>query len=332
MSELLIKNKEEHKFDLGKDPSTRSIDELFEKGYIAIDKDSGPTSHQTTDYLKKVLNASKAGHSGTLDPKVTGVLLIGLGRATRLMEYMLKSNKEYVCLMYVHKDITREKLDDAIKKFTGEITQLPPVISAVKREPRKRTIYYIDLLDFDESKNVLFKVGCQHGTYIRKLCSDMGEYLGVGAHMKELRRTKAGPISENDNCISLDELRNLFQLYNEAKEDEKGIYETELRKYLRPMEETLKDYKKIHVLDSAVNSISHGCDLAIPGVFKLEDNIEMGDEVAIMTQKGELVAMGTSMLDSKDVMKKNKGLFVRVSKVFIEDDYYPAYSEFIKEN
>jgi len=325
--DLLIKRNEKTNSKFGKNPYERTIEELFEKGVIVLDKDSGPTSHLTTDSLKKVLNTTKAGHSGTLDPKVTGILVIGLGRATRLMEYMLKSNKEYVCLMYVHKEVSEDKIKEALKKFTGKIMQLPPIVSAVKRELREREIYYIKLLSID-GQNVLFRVGCQHGTYMRKLCTDIGEYLGTNAHMKELRRTKAGPFTEEDNSITLDKLRNLYELYNESKGAEKEVVEKELRKYVRPMEETLKDFKKVYVRDNAVDSIAHGADLAIPGIASLDDGIELGEEIAMMTQKNELIGMGMAFLRSKDVIKKRKGAFVKTNKVFMDIGVYPRVWDF----
>jgi H/ACA ribonucleoprotein complex subunit 4 len=160
----------------------------------------------------------------------------------------------------------------------------------------------------------------------------MGEYLGIGAHMKELRRTKAGPIREEDNIISLDKLRNLYELYKETNDDkEKKIFEKELKKYIRPMEELLKDIKKIYLKDSTINSISHGGDLAIPGIYAFDENIELGEEVALMSGKGELVAMGISMLSSKEIEKKSKGFLCKVNKVFIEPDIYPKINNFQKK-
>ncbi len=326
---LLIKKNEKTSLKYGKNPYERTFKELLNTGIVVVDKDSGPTSHQATDNLKQILRVGKAGHSGTLDPKVTGVLVVGIEKATRLMEYMLKSDKEYVCLMYVHKPVSEKQLNDAFKKFTGKIMQTPPIVSAVKREEREREVYSIELLDTDKgNQEVLFRIRCQHGTYIRKICSDMGDYLGVGAHMKELRRTKAGPFKEDEHIISLDKLRNLLDLHDDTKEKQ---YEEELRKYILPMEEALEDFKKVYIRDSAVDSICHGADLAIPGVAKLEKDIEMGEEVVLMTLKGELVGMGMSFLTSDEVMKKKKGAFVKISKVFMDVDTYPKRWTFEKD-
>ena len=206
----------------GKNPSNRTLKERFDKGAIIIDKDAGPTSHMVSDMVKEILPVKKCGHSGTLDPQVTGVLLVGLGRATRLMEYMLTSNKEYICLCFFHKPVSDDDLKKVFTAFEGEIDQLPPVVSAVKREKRKRTIYELEILGSEQNNQyVLFRVSCQHGTYIRKLCTDMGSYLRVNAKMVELRRTKAGPLHETNGAISLDKLRNLYELYLEEKDEKK---------------------------------------------------------------------------------------------------------------
>ncbi len=328
---LLVKFSEKPLKNSGKFVGERSFLELLDNSFIIIDKDAGYTSHQTADFLKKILNVEKAGHSGTLDPNVTGVLVCGINKATRLMEYMLKSNKEYVCLMYVHKETSIENIKDAFKKFTGKIMQMPPVVSAVKRELREREIYYINLIDFDETcQNILFRVGCQHGTYIRKLCSDIGEYIEKGAHMKELRRTKAGPFTENDSIISLDKLRNLYELYI-LNDSNKDFYEKQLRNYIRPVEELLKDYKKVYVRNSAVDRICHGSDLAIPGVSMLENNIDIGETVAMFTLKEELIGIGIAFMTSQNVIKKDKGAFVKTKKVLMNVGTYPCVWNFSED-
>ncbi len=324
---LITKFDEKPSLKYGIEPENRTISQLLEHGYVNVDKHAGPTSHEVTDMLKRILEIEKAGHSGTLDPQVTGVLLCGLGKATRLMEFMLKSNKEYVCLLYLHKPVTDKQLDLAVKNFTGKIKQTPPIKSAVKRQERERTIYSIKVLSKKkDNQYVLMRVACEHGTYMRSLCHDMGQFLGIGGQMVELRRTKAGPITENDNIISLDKLNNLLELY---KKDKK--YEKELRKYLRPQEELLSDFKKIYARDSAVNSLSHGSDLAIPGIAKFEEGIELGETIAVLTLRGELVAMGTSYMSSKDIAKKKKGAVVKTHKVFIEKDSYPKMWKFGEE-
>ncbi len=323
-NKILVKCKEKTNDKFGKKPSKRTITELFDRGIINVDKDAGPTSQTVVTNVKCILSIDKAGHSGTLDPQVTGILLVGLGKATRLMEYMLKSPKEYVCLLYLHKEVDEKTIRNIFKKFTGKIMQTPPIVSAVKRQEREREIYENEILEIHEDKkHVLFRVLCQHGTYIRKLCVDMADSMGTKGQMLELRRTKAGPLREENDSISLDKLRNLYELY---KKDKK--YESELRKYIKPMEIVLKDFKKVYARDSAVNSLCFGSDLAIPGVSELDEGIELGEEVAILSLKGELIAMGTAFLTSKDVMKKNKGAFVKTHKVFMDPGTYPETWKF----
>lgn len=166
---VLVKKQAKANPDMGCDPNKRTIPELIKYGIVNIDKPKGPTSHQVSSYVQKILGVSKAGHSGTLDPRVTGVLPIALAQATKTTQTLLKAGKEYVCIMHLHKAVDEKKIRAAIKSFIGEITQLPPIKSAVKREERQRTIYYIKVIEID-GQDVLFKVGCQAGTYIRKLC------------------------------------------------------------------------------------------------------------------------------------------------------------------
>ncbi len=181
----------------GRPPETRPIEELLETGVICIDKPAGPTSHQVAEIVKNILGAKKTGHAGTLDPIVTGLLVIGINEGTKILKAQLEAPKEYVCLMRVHKEPTNSEVKNVLKEFTGPIFQRPPVRAAVSRVLRVREIYENKLLEHEE-KNVLFKASCEAGTYIRRLCHDMGLALGSGAHMQQLRRVKSGAFSEKD--------------------------------------------------------------------------------------------------------------------------------------
>ena len=128
----------------------KSVEELLEFGIINIDKPSGPTSFDISDYIRKKLGIKKTSHFGTLDPKVTGVLPIALNRACKLTGFFLGENKEYVGIMRIHKDISLKEIEKAVKKeFTGKITQLPPVKSRVKRQERVREIKSFKILEKD---------------------------------------------------------------------------------------------------------------------------------------------------------------------------------------
>lgn len=207
----------------------KEIKKLLEFSILNIDKPSGPTSFNISDFVRKTLNLRKTSHFGTLDPKVTGVLPIALNRACKLTGFFLGEDKEYVGVMRIHEDISLEKIKDMIKrKFTGKIKQTPPVKSRVKRQEREREIKNFEILE-KEGKDVLFKTNVQGGTYIRKLIDDLGKELGIGAHMLELRRTRAGIFSEEDKSFI-----NLYDL-EKIKDNE-----DELRKILIPAEEALK--------------------------------------------------------------------------------------------
>jgi len=299
--------------DKGKKPEDRSVNELLDYGIVVIDKPKGPTTHQVADYVKKILNIKKCGHSGSLDPGVTGVVVIGLGRSTKVVHNLLRAGKEYVCIMHIHKPLAEDEIRKAINSFRGEIRQLPPVKSSVKRQERTRKIYYIDILELD-GQDVFFKVGCEAGTYIRKLCHDIGKKLRVGAHMAELRRTKVGNLDES-LAATLQDLSDAHAFYAEG--DEK-----ELKKILLPMEKAVGHLPKIDVTDTTVDSLCHGATLNVPGISKLDDEILKGDQVAVMTLKGELIMTGIAQMTSGQIMKEQKGIAVKPERVFMEPGVY----------
>ncbi len=298
-------------------PEERTTEELLHNGIVNIDKPSGPTSHQVTAYVKEILGLKKAGHSGTLDPRVTGVLPIGLDKATKAMHLLLTAGKEYIAIMHLHKELDYEVLEKTLMSFVGKIKQLPPVKSAVKRAYRTRTVYYIRILEVDD-KDVLFKVGVEAGTYIRKLIHDFGIRVGVGAHMTGLRRTKAGPFNE-ENIFTLQDLRDAFYYYKEEDNDKF------LRKIIQPVEKAVTHLPKIWVLDSAVDSICHGANLNVPGISKLNSGINKGDVIAIMTLKDELIAYGIAQLNTKEMLGE-KGVAVKPERVFMQPNTYPKYN------
>ena len=299
--------------NLGEDPNNRTIQKLIQYGIVNIDKPKGPTSHQVSDYVQKILNISKSGHSGTLDPAVTGVLPIALGKATRIVQTLLPAGKEYVCIMHVHREISENKIKKVFRNYQGTIMQLPPIKSAIKRQLRKRTIYYLEILEID-GKDILFRVGCEAGTYIRKLVHDMGKSLNAGAHMAELRRTKAGCFDES-TLYTLNELADAYHYYKNGNEKF-------LRKIIQPIENAVTHLQKVWVNDTAVKAVVHGRDLAIPGISKLHNSINPEDMIAVMTLKNELIAIGTAKETSVKITEKNKGIAVEINKVFMEESLY----------
>lgn len=312
---ILVKKESLTSAKFGKPPDARTVEELLMYGIVNIDKPSGPTSHQVSAYVKKILIINKAGHSGTLDPKVTGVLPIALGKATKVVQTLLKAGKEYVCLMHLHKPVAEFKLYKVFEEFTGRIRQLPPIKSSVKRRWRFRKVYYSDVLEVKD-QDVLFRVGCQAGTYIRKLTHDIGQSLQVGAHMSELRRTKAGPFDET-NLYTLQDLADAFHYYKTEK-NEKFI-----RAIIQPMENAVQHLPKIYVMDTTVDTLCHGASLGIPGIAKLDSDIVKDEMVAIFTLKNELICLGVAKATSKEIMEKEHGLAAVTEKVVMEPGTYP---------
>ena len=299
---------EEDKGNLGVEPNKRKINEYLKYGIINLDKPSGPTSHQVSYWVKEILNLKKVGHGGTLDPKVTGILPILLEKSTKIEKTLQKGGKEYITLMHIHCDLDKDKIIKKIKKFVGDIIQIPPIKSHVKRVPRKRRIYYLDILEID-GRDVLFKVGVEGGTYIRKLCHDIGLALGCGAHMAELRRTKSAGLNENDHLVTLQDVEDAYAFFKEGNEKF-------LRYVVQPVENIIF-IPKIWVFDEVINRIIHGSPLFIPGISKFE-KFNRDEDIAIMSLKGELIGIGKSVVDWNVLLKKKKGLAVKTDAVLKE--------------
>ena len=317
MDDYLIKSKSKTNPDYGCDPYERPIEEHISKGVINLDKPSGPSSHEVDSWVKRILHVNKTGHGGTLDPKVTGVLPIGIDAATRVSQLLLPAGKEYVCLMTMHKEMPEDQIYEIFDQFTGKIYQTPPVKSAVKRELRVRTIYYATIYEI-KGKDVLFRVGCEAGTYIRTLCHDIGEALGCGAHMAELRRTRAGPFNErNGDLVNLHDLTDAYHFWVEDGD------ESYLRNAIKPMEVAADHLPQIFIKDSAVEAICQGAKLAAGGISMLSKGIKRGDLVAIKSLKGELVASGIALASTEEIMNADSGLVVNTNKVFMQPGVYP---------
>ena len=313
---LLVKAEEETDLSFGCKPQDRSPEDYTRFGVINLDKPSGPSSHEVTAWVKRLLGLTHAGHGGTLDPKVTGILPVTLEEATKVVQALLLSGKEYVCVMRLHRDSSETSVKSAFEEFTGPIYQLPPVRASVKRQLRIRKIYYLNLLE-TSNKNVLFQVGCEAGTYIRKLCYDMGEALGVGAHMQELRRTRAGPFTENNSLVTLHDVAYYQDLWQQTKDA------STLRRFVQPMEKALDPLPKIIIRDSAIDAICHGANLAAPGVLALDSDIKPKDTVAVMTQKGEAVALARATVSAEEALELNRGIITKTARVLMPRGVYP---------
>jgi H/ACA ribonucleoprotein complex subunit 4 len=313
---LVVKAEEGTDLRYGHKPQERPIQDYVRSGVINLDKPSGPSSHEVSAWAKRILKVGHAGHGGTLDPKVTGVLPIALEEATKVVQALLLSGKEYVCVMRLHGEASGDHVKAVLDEFQGTIYQRPPLRASVRHQLRTRKIYYLDLLEI-EGKNVLFKVGCEGGTYIRKLCYDLGEALGCGAHMQELRRTRAGPFTENEGLVSLYDVSYFFDLWKE-KGDEKALH-----RFIFPMESALTLLPRVFIRDSAVAALCHGANLAAPGVLSLDADVRPGDAVAIFTQKGEAVAWARALMKTEEVLAIDHGLVAEVQRVLMPRGTYP---------
>jgi H/ACA ribonucleoprotein complex subunit 4 len=218
--------------------------------------------------------------------------------------------------MRLHSDIPQNRVEKVLDEFQGPLYQRPPVRSSVKRRLRIRTVYYNRFMEMNE-RNVLFKVGCEAGTYIRKLCYDIGEVLGCGAHMQELRRTRVGPFIEDESLVTLHDISYLFSQWQETKDA------TILRKFVYPMEKALQLMPKINVRDSAVDALCHGAHLTAPGVLSLESGIKIGDTVAVFTQKGEAVTIAEAAVSSENMLKMDHGFVAKTKRVMMPRGMYP---------
>jgi H/ACA ribonucleoprotein complex subunit 4 len=315
--EIRVKAEDTTNPKYGHKPSERPAAEYIRYGVINLDKPAGPTSHEVAAWTKKIMHLKSIGHGGTLDPKVTGVLPVTLEDSTKIVQALLNSGKEYVCVMKLHGDAQETRVKQVLDEFQDQIYQRPPLRSSVKRQLRTRRIYYIDFFEVN-GRNVLFKVGCEGGTYIRKLCYDIGEILGVGAHMQELRRTRAGPFVETSSSrVTLHDVAYWFGEWEEKK-DEKILH-----KIIQPMETALALIPKIVVRDSAVDAVCHGANLTAPGIISAETGIQKDSLIAVLTLKGEAVALAQAVLSTDEIVDLRHGTVATLQRVVMPRGTYP---------
>ena len=247
---------------------------------------------------------------------MTGILPTALEEATKVVQALLLTGKEYICVMKLHAQVSEDRIRAVLGEFHGAIYQRPPIRASVKRRLRTRKIYYLNFLETD-GRNVLFKVGCEAGTYIRKLCYDVGEALGCGAHMQELRRTRVGPFVEDEGLVTLHDVSYMFAQWQETKD------ENLLRKFICPMEKSLELLPQIYIRDSAVGAVCHGAHLAAPGILSLDTKIKPNDAVAIFTQKGEAVALSKALESTEKILEMDHGIVAKTQRVLMPRGVYP---------
>ena len=314
MSDLLVLH-ETPESKHGTRPEDRTLEERIRLGVAIVDKPQGPTSHQVSAWVRDMFGVPKAGHSGTLDPHVTGVLPVALADATRVIDAVLEGDKEYVGVMQLHQDLDERRVRAMMERFVGDIYQVPPVRSAVRREQRVRRIEELEPLEIS-GRNVLFRVRCESGTYIRTLCSDLGEALGVGANMVDLRRTRTATFTESQ-AHPLNAFRDALVYWHDERD------EGPLRGLLQPVESLLAHLPQLVVKETAVDAICHGANVHVPGVAKLSQNIRRNHVLGVFTAKGEAIALAKAMMTSDDIVVAKSGVAADVSRVLMNPGTYP---------
>lgn len=319
-ADKVVLNEEPSDARFGFHPEKRPLSEHLSYGLILLDKPPGPTSHEAVAWVRRIAGLEKAGHSGTLDPLVTGVLPVGLGEATKALSILLLGPKEYIAVARLHSSLPETVVEKVVEEFGGEIGseiyQRPPQRSSVKRVTRTRWIYKLEIVE-RTGNLLLLRVLCQAGTYIRKLIYDIGEVLGCGGTMVELRRVMVTPFTEEDSLTTLHELYDAFQTYRESGDESK------LRRLVIPVERAFGHMKAVVVRDSAVDSVCHGAQLAIPGIVSLSRAINRDDLVGLFTGKGEIVAISQAKMSSRDIESSEKGIAFVTRRVIMKSGTYP---------
>jgi len=304
----------------GSSPLRRELSEYIKSGFINLDKPSNPSSHEVVAWIKRILRVEKTGHSGTLDPKTTGCLIVCVERATRLVKSQQAAGKEYISVFKLHAPVAGgvKTVKQGLEKLKGALFQRPPLISAVKRQLRVRTVYDSLLCDYDESRNMgVFWVKCEAGSYIRTMCVHLGLVLGVGGQMLELRRNRSGNMSEMDDTSTLHDVLDAQWIYDNHKD------ETYLRRVVKPLEGLLVKHKRIIMKDSSVNAVCYGAKVLLPGILRYDDNIEINEEIVIVTTKGEAVALAIALMTTATIASCDHGIVAKLKRVIMERDTYP---------
>lgn len=319
-SKLNVKCNKYTPIPMGSNPSKRQLTEYLKYGIINLDKPANPSSHEIVAWVKRILKVDKTGHSGTLDPKVTGCLIVCINRATRLAKAQQAAGKEYVAVLKLDggQQINKEAIEKAMVCLKGPIFQKPPAVAAVKRQLRVRNIYESKLLEIDTENNLaVLWVSVEAGTYIRTLCEHMGALVGSMGSMEELRRVRSGQVSEDCGLATMHDVLDAQFSYENSGD------ETYLRKIIQPLEVLLVNLPRIVVKDSGVNSICYGAKLLIPGILRYSNDIEVGNEVVLITTKGEAIAIGIAAMASSEISACNHGVVARIKRVIMDKDTYP---------
>jgi tRNA pseudouridine55 synthase len=308
-------------------------------GLLNIDKPGGCTSHDVVAHLRRLLQISRVGHAGTLDPQATGVLLIGLGQGTKLVQFLHEWPKSYRATLKLGKrtdtydaagtvvevrpvgNLDADRVEATLLHFRGSITQTPPMYSALKRrgqrlyelarqgldvarEPRRVQISRLALLDLTADMMRL-EVECSSGTYIRVLADDIGTHLGCGAHLTALVRTAVGPFALED-ALSPASI-------------EAAVRQNDWQRHIISLSAAVATFPAVVVIPAAGRSLTNGIPPTPQGISSLVGRFEAGDTVVMFAEDGALLAIGTSTCRAADLEKMSHNAPVAtLRRVFIE--------------
>lgn len=301
--------------DHGTIPSERTIEQLLESCFILLDKSPGPSSHQVSAWARDMMGLEKLGHGGTLDPFASGLLPLLSGKAMRLTGKILTHDKSYLALFKFGKELERNEIEDKMAMLTGKVYNVPPEISAVRVQVRTRKISKFDILDFDGT-SLLTQIECEAGTYVRTMARDLGLLLDSPVELKELRRPTSGEFSLSQS-ITMQQLADAYWLWQEKGEEDAML------RILHPIEDMLSDLPRVVVKDGAAAALSHGAPLLRPGVVSIDDDLNVGTEVLLVTMKGEAVAIAKMSQNSKVIPDMNQGEVAKPNCVLMKEDTYP---------
>jgi predicted rRNA pseudouridine synthase len=298
----------------GAEPFPPEVERRIAEGaFLLLDKPRGPSSHQVSAWARDLLGVPTAGHAGTLDPNVSGLLWVGVGPALKLLPLLLDFPKRYVALVTLHGPVPEAELATALTEFTGPVYQTPPVRSAVRRARRIRTIHRITLLD-RQGTHFLIDVVADSGTYVRTLAVDLGEALGTGAHLAELRRTGTGPFTE-EASVTLTVLSDACTAARAGKPEA-------LLALLHPLSEVTREFPQIRLKLGAAAAVAHGAGLAKGGIRSVDRPFRAGAHVVLLGEDGALIAVGTALRDSEKL--GGEGWAVEPLRVMVDPADFPT--------